>query len=189
MSEAFDGGGSPLEKAKPSDALTDFDRRVYESLRKVLWIPDDFKEYMTQYNALNQPPIPIGQIFGFTQFTGQIATIATTESTTSATEVDLTTPGPTLTGLPGGRYVFLWGAAARNTTGGAVARMHLIVNGGAPQGTAQAGSVSEFFSVMSFSVEDLPDGDNTVTTKYSQSGGGTASFQDRNLFSLRIANS
>lgn len=63
MSEVF-REGSPLDKSRGREALTSFDRQVQESLRKVLWLPDEFKDYMVQYQALNQLPIPISQVMG-----------------------------------------------------------------------------------------------------------------------------
>lgn len=59
--------GSPLDKHRGVEAITDFDRKVFASMSKALWLPDDFKEYMVQYMTLNQPPVPIGQMFGSIQ--------------------------------------------------------------------------------------------------------------------------
>jgi hypothetical protein len=64
VSDVFGQGPSPLDKAKADDTLSDFDRRVFESLKKSLWIPNEHKEYMVQYFSLNQPLIPVGQIPG-----------------------------------------------------------------------------------------------------------------------------
>jgi hypothetical protein len=56
--------GSPLDKAKAAENLTEFDRRVYDSMSKALWLPNEFKEYMVQYLTLNQPLVPAGQVIG-----------------------------------------------------------------------------------------------------------------------------
>jgi hypothetical protein len=152
-------------------------------------VPDKTVTWLTDQVALRGFGVPIGQVIGFTQFKPLVATVDTQESRSSATYGDLTTAGPTLSGLADGRYFVLWGSTLRNTTASAVAQQALFVNGTQQGDAVQAGAVSEFFSVFKFADVTLnTGGNNTLTTKYRQQGGGTADFYARGLAAIRYDN-
>lgn len=194
MSSVFaDQGDKPLDKGRPDEAFTAKDREVMETLRKVMLLPNEFKDYLVQYIALNQPPIPIGQIFGYSQTVPQSATfIVTGETRTSSTFGDLATVGPTLTGLPDGKYLFLYGCDAAGDPGVSNAQMSIQVNATAAA-TNDAASTSAAFltSIMKVVEKTLAGGgNNTVTAKFRSSNNVFAcSFSSRFLIGLRTGNS
>lgn len=186
--------GSPLERANPSDALTEFERKVAAAMNNAsvqIQLIAQFKEYMVQYLALNQPPIPISQILGFSQFVIQPAdTVATLETTASTTYVDLATAGPTLTGLPDGRYLILFGAGMQTSVAGVPSIMNVQVNNVTPPANDEAFNFNTLaVSVTGWSVQTLSNGgNNTVTAKYRAGGAATATYFLRRLAALRYDN-
>lgn len=184
-------GGSPLDKGKPDTQLTDFDRRVFESMSKALWLPNEFKEYMVQFLALNQPPLSISQVFGFAQFTAQVATtIATSETTASTTYVDLATVGPSLSGLPDGQYLIFHGCECKESGGGSGAIMSYSVNGAAAADANLAENANtQFASVARPTIQTLKTGgSNSLVAKYRVGAAVTGTFASRFLIALRYAN-
>lgn len=151
---------------------------------------DQLSSYILDYIQVNNLLLPISQIVGFSQFTAQIATPITTNETTGSTSyVDLTTTGPTLSGLSDGAYVFLFGAEAKNSTGGDGAVMSLSYNGsGALDSDSALVTDTNFATIVGFATATLTSGANTVTAKYRADVGGTANFQRRKLLALRYAN-
>ena len=182
--------GSSLDKAKPDANLTDFDRRVFDSMAKALWLPNEFKEYMVQYLALNQPPLSVSNLFGFKQFTVQSATrIATSESTTSTTFTNLTTTGPELTGLPDGEYLVLFGALL-SCSGGGYGYAGVTVNGTTAVGFDPVQSAAAtFVNIAGALVKTLDTGgSNTLLLQYRADAGTTATFAGRWMIIIRSAN-
>lgn len=188
--------GSPLEKAKPDANLTDFDRKVAAALNNptvLMLLLREFKDYLVQYLALNQPPVPIGQIVGFTQFTVQAAAqVLTDESTASESYTDLSTDGPTLTGLSDGSYLVLFGCSAKvDTLLGETARMSVEVNGTAASDDDMILTGTSFGTSIGRAVtKSLAAGSsNELSAKYRSTDSGTnASFANRWLLALKYAN-
>lgn len=153
----------------------------------------------------NPPAIPIGNILGYNQFVASTkqATVATNESTFSGTYTDLTTPGPTITGLPAGRYILFYSCQAAadqsQTIGGVVHRSYAwasVKYSSAEAADSDAlvttGFGSGSYQTMSgFKIVDLTDNTNTVTLRYKNTTAVVASigavFQNRNLVALRYA--
>ena len=137
----------------------------------------------------NPPSIPVTQILGFTQFTVQQATpIITSETTTSATFTDLATVGPSITGLPDGKYVILFGSAL-SASAGANAIMGIKIN--STEATTADPTVqtngTALTSAATAMVKTLSNGgNNTLTARYESSGTGT--FAIRWLIAIRYAN-
>lgn len=155
-------------------------------------IPEKFMAYVVDFIQTSNLMIPIGQIFGFSQFMFQAApTVGTNESTAAVypSFVDLATVGPTLSGIPNGNYVFLFGCQAKNTVGDG-ALMGVSVNGSTPNNTTSAATnMTGYTQIMRASSAALSAGNNTVTAKYSAgSGGGTSNFSLRFLYALKYAN-
>lgn len=60
-------GGDPLEKSQGKETVSEFDRKVADSLNNPmvqLLLLQRFKEYMSQYHALNMPPVSLAHSFG-----------------------------------------------------------------------------------------------------------------------------
>lgn len=135
--------------------------------------------------------VPITQVLGFSQFTAQTATsVFTPESTTSTTYTDLATAGPTLSGLPDGKYVFFYGSAAK-VTGAEEAGMAIQVNSDAVNDTNDACvGQANAYQAMSIAVTKTlsTGGNNTVTAKYHSLAGASVTFARRWLIAIRYAN-
>lgn len=186
-------GADLLDPNQKKDAsLTDFDYKVFAAMNKIVgkqWLAKDFLGYMTEYGALNQPLVPIGQIVGFTGFTATFSNVETAESTGSTSYVDLATVGPTVTDLPPGQYVLLHGAYIRNSGAGQAAVMSFSINGAAASDDDLAGvTYTDNISVMRGSYKTtLTEQINTITAKYRVTG-GTGTFARRWLIALKTAN-
>jgi hypothetical protein len=122
------------------------------------------------------------------------ATIATSQTATSSTPVDLGTVGPTVTLRTGTSALVLLTAFLANTNPGASSEMSIEVSGASSIG-APAGPTNLFFmsgtaaqsATLTALVPFFPGGTaltpgvNTFTAKYNASGGGTSSFAARNV--------
>ena len=119
------------------------------------------------------------------------ATVATSETTTSATYTDLATTGPAATftvGSTGKLEVVLYSALSNNTTGDA-ADISFALSGANTQAAAAAFSLTygAFTGGASqrqgatWLLTGLTGGSTTATCKYERITGGTATFSDRKI--------
>lgn len=134
---------------------------------------------------------PITQVLGFTQFTAQTATfVATGETTTSTSYTNLATVGPTLTDLPDGRYVILFGCAAKTSVTTASADMSIQVNStSATDNDACFQGNTDVSSIMRATTATLSNsGSNSITAKFKVSSAATGTFSHRWLTAIRYAN-
>lgn len=109
------------------------------------------------------------------------AAVATSETTTSATFVDLATVGPAVTMTTGTAVLLSLYAAISDTAGTAI--MSYAVSGATTLPAADAQSLTQPFTTAMqfgalFSVTGLTAGSNTFTSKYRVSG-GTGTFVRR----------
>ena len=146
-------------------------------------------DYITQSGI----PIPVTQIVGFSGFTAKTASIVSaTETRTSSTFGDLTTVGPTLSGLPDGQYLLLYGCTSWIGTVGAGKGANMSVQVNSASATTADQTVSQVgnpVSVMVARTKTLNGGGNTITAKYASTDNvATASFSDRWLIALKYAN-
>lgn len=186
--------GSPLERAKPSEAITEFDRKVYDSMAKPyahMMFLQAYNEYMVQHLALNQPPISISQVFGFSQFTAQANTVATDQTTSSATYTDLATVGPQISGLADGQYLVLFGSGIYNTSASTQSYMSFSVNGGTESTDhiqADSGAGNTVIPGGRAALVTMESGgNNTIKARYKRGSAGTAGFTGRWLVVIRYA--
>ena len=170
-------------------ALTDFDYRVAASLLKLthaLRLPKDTIGYLVERMALDSLQIPVSQLSGFSTFTAQFAPIITAAQTTTSTSyVDLATIGPTLSGLPDGKYVLIWGCQAFCSASSDEAIMAVGYNGAATDNTVQArtNQTVDYTSIVAFNIQTLSAGSNSVLAKYKT--GTSATFSNRSLLALK----
>lgn len=118
-----------------------------------------------------------------------VASIATTENTTSTSFTDLATVGPTVTTTTGPTALVLVTAQMSNNTTGVISRAGFDVSGattlaaqdllslGYESGAAND-SVQASYSII---LAGLTSGSNTFTMKYKTQAAGTASFSNRRL--------
>lgn len=127
------------------------------------------------------------------------ATIATSETTASTSYVDLATVGPAVTVTTGTQaIVFVTCGLNNNTTGGS-SRADFAVSGATTRAAgnttavihgvalANVGSRKTAVTMLSPALgTGLTAGSNTFTMKYTQSGAGTGTFNDRHLAVLPL---
>lgn len=159
-------------------------------LNDPLGLPDSFRAWIPNYLETNPPLLPISQITGFAFFTAQPATKLFSNSTMSATYTDLPADvGPTLTNLPGGKYVLLYGCSIAVDSALYFAYMSLKVNATeAVDADAIISQTTTATTAFGFMVATLSQPQNTVVARYRVTAGGTGLFGSRELVALRYGN-
>ena len=147
---------------------------------------------IVEYLEANPPRVPISQITGFTQFAATQAQVLTLETTTSTTYADLATAGPTISGLPDGQYLFLFGGHIKSSAGGTTALMSLSYDGSTPVDADSAGCANTDQAGVSRAVthtlSGVVTGGHTVKAQYRMGSAGTGTYQNRWLVAIRYAN-
>ncbi len=128
--------------------------------------------------------IPISQLRGFTQFAVQSARVAASESTSSSTYTNLATDGPSIPGLPAGKYLFMHGFQCVSTVGGAYASPS--VDGATPS-DADAAAISSGGPVMYVATGTITNQNGATVKLQYRSVGGSSTFKDRWLIAIRYA--
>lgn len=173
-------GGTPK-----IDSIFDFSAEALGQLK--VWL---------EQSGLN---LPISNIVGFQQFTVQQATsILTAETTASDTYTNLATTGPTITGLPDGKYAVFYGAFGHNSTVGGGAVMSVKLNSAeaidadalsvfpASSIAYPAGGVAASRVIFTTLANG---GNNTLLARYRRGNAiGTAQYSTRWMAALRYAN-
>lgn len=143
-----------------------------------LLFPDEFKRWLGDYVATNIPLIPYSHIFGARHNTARSGvSITASESTTSTTAyVDLTTDGPSITGIADGTYLVMYGVKTRS-------RASLSVNGSTPSDDdsiwgEEASPAAARMKIVSLN----SDNTNTIKMQYK----GTNAFSHRWLSIMRL---
>lgn len=180
----------PKATASP---LTDREREQIERLfGDPTELPAIFRQWLISYIEANPPLLPISQITGFSQFIARNDTKGTTssESTSSATYVDLATSGPSLTDLSDGIYLIIHGARITAGPSGEQGYQSISVNGGAASDDDSAENEnSKAVSTSIAMLKTLSSGQNTIACKYrSNTGGVSVTFRRRWLVALKVAN-
>lgn len=113
--------------------------------------------------------------------------VATAQTTTSTTYVDLTTAGPAVTHSTGIQCMASWGAIMSNATLGLGARMSCALSGSntvaasdTNSAACESGNANDAFQISWTTIfTPITAGSLTLTSKYRAIGGGTASFTTR----------
>ena len=174
-------------------ALTDFDYRVAASILKLthsLQLPKDTLSYLVETLALNQPQIPVSQLSGFTTFNPLSAPfVGDGESTTSTTFTDLGTAGPTLTAVPDGTYLLLFGALIKVSGAGNFAYMGVKLNTTEAVDADSVQTTNVQFTHCSFAVKKTLSnaGNNTILARYHTDAATTATFGNRWLIAIKTS--
>lgn len=124
------------------------------------------------------------------QITPSVATVATSQTTTSAAYTDLTTPGPAVTVTTGTRALVVVTCRMRNNTGVNLNRMSFGVTGATTSVANDTRSVEHEGSTWQRAstvhlMTGLNSGSNTFTAKYKTSA-GTAVFEDRQIIVIPL---
>ena len=166
--------------------LSDYDIAKFRKLLKdPTRLPPEFVTWMLDQMTRNAAPFD--QQLGGKSFRATGARIDTEQTTTSVTYTDLATVGPTISDLPGGRYIVFFGATLYNGGAGA-SYMGVKVNSTEATDTiAIRAESAERASSSSIFLTDLPLGSNTLQARYRDDG-VTAGFSRRFLIALKYAN-
>lgn len=110
-------------------------------LKNPVMFPPEFKDWVSDYMAVNIPKLHVNQIQGFKLQSvkeSETGDIAAQEAITSTSYVAFSTDGPTFSNVPNGYYLLFFGATYGNTAsqpayGATWAQVYLapIVDGGA----------------------------------------------------------
>jgi hypothetical protein len=126
---------------------------------------------------------------GVAERAANLATVATSQTTTSTTYVNLTTTGPALAIATGTKAMIAICSAVSNNTAGQGGRVAVDISGA----TTSAASDTNSFLIESGNISDtfqgtwvtlvtgLTAGSNTFTLKYRVVGSGTCAFANRNI--------
>ena len=122
-----------------------------------------------------------------------VAGIGTNQTTSSSSYTDLATVGPVVTVTTGTQALVGIGFFGSDNTAGCAAQMSWAVSGAS---TIAAGAIGGLLTVTGVNLNSginsvfmqtgLTAGSNVFTAKYNAAGGGTASFQNRQLFVIPL---
>lgn len=185
---------------KLPNQLTDSERKL---MQKMLAAPESFPgEFWS--SIINKVQMDIGKLPG-SQIVGGVSNlrfgldgIATSQSTSSSSYTDLSTVGPTLSGISNGSYLIMFGAVVSVVASVFNANMSIQVNDTSATdadciqvgfaGPEGPGVESSTLSGMRAVLKTLDaDNNNTITCKYKGNGIG-ASFLNRWLFYIKVGN-
>lgn len=123
---------------------------------------------------------------------GSFASVATNQTTTSTSYVDLATPGPSVTlTSTGTRAIILWSVHGSNNTANKGAICSIVISGATTLAVSdnngilwhEKATANASFEDMQFMVATITPGSNTYKVQYKVAGGsGTASFERRRIF-------
>lgn len=156
-------------------------------------IPADFMAYLLDFIQTARLIIPIGQVFGFSQYTAHTTPRvgSVDEATTSTSYADLATTGPTLDGLPDGKYLVFIKSVIRTAVASNLAAMSYQVNGTAASDTDSiVNKNANDITATGFSLQSLSRGSgNSLTAKYrTDNAAAAATFSGRLIVALKYAN-
>lgn len=144
-------------------------------------------------------PFPTGQILTAANlnaaFTGLLsnfsaqASVATNQTTASATYTDLATVGPTVNLTSVGTFaLIMWSQHASNNTANCGSISSIAISGATTLAVADANGIlwnehgTQSDENSQWMLATITPGANTYTMKYKRAAGGTASFERRRLF-------
>ena len=133
------------------------------------------------------PPAPVVQQQSFLQFVPTAATpVITNEATASVTYADLATSGPSVSGLPDGHYLVLFGAAIDPSVAD-YGFMSISANGSSPSDNDAAVSIANAAASRATITTLTAHGNNTVKAMY-RTNSGTSAFAYRWLVVIKYSN-
>jgi hypothetical protein len=160
-------------------------------LQDPLGFPEEFKGWLPEWITQDGIDIPISQVIGFAQFTAQTNVVPSLagETTTSTSYTNLATSGPSLTSLPDGEYLLLYGSFCKSSVSGDSTILSPSVNGAAASDDDLAGTQSSVLtSAARATTKSLSNGgNNTLDLKYRVTA-GTGTYTHRFLVALKYAN-
>lgn len=162
---------------------------IIDFLRDPTQYPEELKGWLPKYLEVYPPNLSISQVFGFSQFTAQIATSESEQSVTSTTFATFTS-APSIGSLPNGNYVVLFGAAAEgdDAATGSIVHLAASVNGATPTVYAESTLQGSYASVARGVLGSLSSGANTVAlVGLTTIAGHTSKLRDAWLMTLKTS--
>lgn len=165
-----------------------------EKLKRLLGFPSDypkpFASWIPEFIAVFGLDISVQQLRGWAKVTPYAAVEASTGVRAASAYADLVTPGPTLSDLPSGEYILVYGANLFGNFFNSQGAMAPAYNGVTPPNDNEAAvgySIPDAFRAITKRL-DAPS--NEIKMKYRWVGGVDSSiaFQRRWLVALRIGN-
>jgi hypothetical protein len=188
-----DGSSTTKEGVEKQGIRQIIREEIAKYLQDPLGYEKEFKGWLPEWIGQAGIDVPIGQVIGYSQVVPQVApSVETAETTTSTSFADLATVGPTLTLLPDGEYLVIWGATFDFSVGGAAnAFMGVKANSSeaadsdsifwnVPIGDFVPGARAHTFTLTA-------GGSNTLTARYRVTG-STGRWRNRWLVALKAAN-
>jgi len=168
------------------DALDQAGRDQLDRLLSgTIFFPDGFKTWVTDWFATNVPLIPYTHFLGARLNIARSGDfIATDESTASATYANLSTIGPSISGIADGDYLVMFGAFS--TGQGSVCSRE--INGAAADDAFGIWQNESAAALARGDIVSLKNNNNSsIVLKYRKDGGGSANFSNRWLVIIRIS--
>lgn len=130
--------------------------------------------------------IGVNQVIGFSQFTPFVNEVSPEQATSSTSYTDLSTSGPTLTGLSAGSYVVFFGSSM-TAPASQTSYMTVYANGADATNPVET-QVGTNASLSRGFTTRLTGSNNTLQAKYKVSGGANGTFRYRWLIAIKYDN-
>lgn len=179
-----EGGQNKYGPDSPGDELSQYELDLMRRMFKAtLRHPKEFKAWLLDYTSMNIE-VPVAQLIGFSQFLANPATtITASESTSSESYTNLTTTGPTVTGLSDGRYIVSYGGYITGDAGS----MSVMKN--ATEASDNDRILGTGIGARSIDVSLAGGGNNSLTVRYKTNApASTTTFANRWMMVLRYGN-
>lgn len=184
-------------QSAPPDVLTPEQRgQLDDFLGSPIKFPSEFKQWLTDYLAVNIPPIPVSQLLGYKPTLAHNVidnAVINLDSGSGAERTWVQVDGPLVDNLSDGTYFAAWGAKmGRGSTGGATCRIGPSVNGADPSGFNYATFQANDPDAMCWKAAELvvKNGKDNNSVElyywYDLGGGATADFLHRWLTLIRV---
>ena len=122
-----------------------------------------------------------------------VATVATSESTTSTTYTDLTTSGPEVTITTGTKVLVIVTSQLNGDASGTRNYMDFAISGATTRAASDTTALIQrraagdhWMRTSAASSITVTAGSNVFTSKYKTSAGGTATFENREIFVMDL---
>lgn len=181
----------PPDPSQPNPLTTAVQGIVENYLSDPLNLPDAFRSWIPAFIEVQPPVLPISQVSGFSQFQATASYTAGSFNPTAGNTF-ATVAAPSLTSLPDGGYLVLFGFQAQISNSGV--RSGISINGATPAApfclvqNNDAADLIQMSAAAAF-VTTMSNGLNTLQTQYdSNLSVSVGAVQDRWIIALKYAN-
>jgi hypothetical protein len=182
-----------------SDPTSPLSQQELDLLQRILGdplsFPSNFKRWVTGWIEANPPQLSLAQLPGAGDWTPFLAANESESHFTRTTfgDPDVSGPsGPTLSNLPNGKYVVLWGGSGTGdgTSAGDASFMAVSVNGSSTTNALETQLQGIHGSVARADIVTLSAGDglNTLKCVYKVTIGHNADFRARWIVAIKYSN-